>query len=356
MWREQRMGAGRRPWQRSGLNSANMPAWREGEHDRGMMETLGQSTVSETAMAMACAEADRRLSARLAGVVLLAGSIRDSSLSLGIGRSLLDLPLATGQSILGRWCEAASLLAETLGIDVLPVRVMLSSRCRRPVVPGGASRLRIMVDLDPGELRGTGGLLQELAQSYAEDELLLVATGTQVLCGALTSLATSLATHGDIALLSNSAGESAGLMLASCGALASIQGLGYVDLKEQALPELARRLDVKVVKAPVTANSVRTLAGYLSAVRSTACKEPARERLQEPYFEDWFKTFEVREDGASVDEEAMIHDAVVLSGSRVGANAVVVRSVVCPGASVAPGAIVCDQVVTGVSSRHGGPR
>lgn len=311
------------------------------------MGTPSHLSVSEPVAPASQAVHERdRLGSRLAGVVLLAGSIRDSELSRGVGRSLLDLPLAASQSLLGRWCDAASHLAEQLGIDQLHVRVMLSPKSRPPVMPRNVNRIRLTIETDPRQYRGTGGLLRDLADAYDGDERLLVSTGTQVLTGSLSDLAMALARAGDVALLTDTSGEAAELLLASCRALSSIRGSGFVDLKEQALPDLANRVDVRVVAAPVKSVSIRTLAGYVSAVRWAQRAESEKPQAHDPFAEDWFKTFGIVEDGGSVNGAAILHDSVVLSGGHVGVGAVVVRSVVCPGASVAPGSVVCDKVFT----------
>jgi NDP-sugar pyrophosphorylase family protein len=66
---------------------------------------------------------------------------------------------------------------------------------------------------------------------------------------------------------------------------------------------------------------------------------------EDPYREEWERSFAVIEPGADVADSATIHDSVVLAGASVGKDAVVVRSVVCPGAVVGAGTRCVGQVV-----------
>ena len=67
----------------------------------------------------ACA---RQLSAVDSHVVLLGGAIRPTRLSTAIGRSLLDLPLEDGRSMLWHWRDHAMELRRAIGLGMLPIR------------------------------------------------------------------------------------------------------------------------------------------------------------------------------------------------------------------------------------------
>src|SRR5439155_1217031 len=71
----------------------------------------------------------------------------------------------------------------------------------------------------------------------------------------------------DVALLVDPEGTPSGLQLIRCETLGHISTRGFVDFKEQALPLLSRRFDVRVVRRPIVAVSVRTLESYLGALR-----------------------------------------------------------------------------------------
>src|SRR5262249_27225840 len=137
---------------------------------------------------------------------------------------------------------------------------------------------------------------------------------------------------GDINLISHEDGTPVGLMLITCRALKGIKDRGFVDFKEQALPELAKRFDARVVSRPeATAKPVKGLSDYLTALWLSHRAEAGYGASADPFHEDWSETFGIVEPGAFADRSAMIHDSVVLSGARVGSGVTLVRSVVCPG-------------------------
>src|SRR5438309_1569651 len=77
----------------------------------------------------------------------------------------------------------------------------------------------------------------------------------------LASLVMRLAeSSADIALLAEPDGSPTGLMLVRCGTLRQISPIGFVDLNEQALPAIASKHVVRVVRNPVERYPVRNLA------------------------------------------------------------------------------------------------
>src|SRR5689334_11722744 len=66
-----------------------------------------------------------RADARLRALVLLAGSVRQSDLGRVIRRSLLDLPVEGGRTVLSMWQASAEALAADAGLDSLPIRVAI---------------------------------------------------------------------------------------------------------------------------------------------------------------------------------------------------------------------------------------
>ena len=127
-----------------------------------------------------------------------------------------------------------------------------------------------------------------------------------------------------------------------------VRPVGYVDLKEQALPEWLARWGVSVVEhRRAYAVRTRNITEYLGAVRLHATRGLDSASVDEdPYREEWERSFAVIEPGADVASSATIHDSVVLAGATVGRNAVVVRSVVCPGGTVRDGTTVADLIVS----------
>jgi hypothetical protein len=178
------------------------------------------------------------------------------------------------------------------------------------------------------EYRGTGGLIGNIAVDYADDDIILVGNAAQVLLDPLPALTMSLMkTRGVVSIIGHRDGEPSGLMLITCRALRLIPRVGFVDMKEQALPIIAKKYDVRVVQCRrPTGLAIRTLSDYIGALR--ALHQPTRAAATDPWAEDWKSTFAIVEPGATVAPSARIHDSVVLAGANVEANAVVVRSVV----------------------------
>jgi N-acetylglucosaminyldiphosphoundecaprenol N-acetyl-beta-D-mannosaminyltransferase len=286
---------------------------------------------------------------RLRAMILLGGNVRQSTLMAATGRSVLDLPMGNAGTILNHWLEHGAALAADLGLESLPVRVLVNRNSLSPeeIAPRHYGTCRVERDLS--EYRGTGGVLRDLAQEYADDDLILVANAAQVLLDPLVAIATALERkHGDVALVSHADGTPSGVMLVTCRTLRLIQPAGYVDMKEQALPAIAARHNVRVVhRRRPTALPVRSLAGYIQALAEHHRLADGRARYArvDPHGEDFAPVFSVVEAGAQVDSRAHVHDAVVLRGGIVEAGAVVVRSIVCAGGVVKRDRSVVDQLV-----------
>jgi len=268
----------------------------------------------------------------LRAVVLLAGSVRANQLRKATGRCALDMPVGSNRSVLDCWREQLVTMAEQLGIDNLPVRVMVDQASG--MTPGVTQHgpVQLSIEIDPGEFRGTGGLLSDIAREYRDDDLILVTHASQLLFEPLAELSGAMAeVDADVSMVCSANGTPSGLMLMRCGCLREINPVGFVDLNEQALPSIAREHDVRVVRYDQpTSRSLRTLSSYLETLREFHRRQAGGAKDQ-THPEEWEKTFGLIEAGARVHETAIIHDSVILSGARVEANAVLVRSVVCPG-------------------------
>ena len=283
----------------------------------------------------------------LRAVVLLAGAVRPGKMLKQSGRSVLDLPVGANRLVMDCWREQWLTLAETLGVDLLSVRVLTSKgSCLAPKTER-FGRVEITIEQEQQSVRGTAGLLSDVARDYDDSDQLLVSHAGQLLFEPLTRLARGLgAARADVAIGVEQQGVPSGMMLLRCGAMRGICPVGFVDFNEQALPELAKDHRVRVTRfESATSLSVRTLAGYIGALRAYHRRAAGRADTGGPFTEGWRPTFGIAEPGSSVASSAVLHDAVALRGSRVEAGAVVVRSVVCAGAVVPSGAHVVDQVV-----------
>ena len=295
---------------------------------------------------------------RLKAIILLGGHVRPTPLSTSIGRSLLDLPLDEEGSVLNHWLAHASELAKVAGLEKLPVRVMVDRNSPEPISASVKYFGTFRVERDQSEYRGTGGVLRDLAENYADDDLILVANAAQILLDPLVSLAASLdQRRGDVAIISHRDGTPSGMMLVRCKTLRLIPKTGFIDMKEQAMPTIAQQYAIEVVhRRRPTGLPIRSVTDYITAMRFYHMRRAGKTTLTDPLAEDWQPAFGIVEEGARVDSTARVHDSVVLRGGIVEAGAVLVRSVVCPSGLVRPDQTVVDDFVRPVNSpRASGP-
>lgn len=286
--------------------------------------------------------------------VLLAGGTGAVSLARAAERSVLELPVEPGRSLMSLWRESfEGAFSHRTPDHPAEVRILGG-----PLISFDDLRssglLTIEHDHDPAELRGTGGLLHDLAAEYSDDTYLMVAGASTLLLNPLADLLEELRqTKADVALFVQQDGSSPNIMLVRVSCLRCIPRVGFVDFKEQALPRIAAGNSVAVIRRnrPVAAVA-RTPAEYIRALRQYHELQRAKSLLGDyrygvlrPFAETWQAVFSIVEDNAEVEAGANIADSVVLRGARVGRGADVVRSVVCPGAVVPPFATVVDEVV-----------
>jgi N-acetylglucosaminyldiphosphoundecaprenol N-acetyl-beta-D-mannosaminyltransferase len=293
---------------------------------------------------------------RLRALVLLGGAVRPSPLAQMSGRSVLDLPLDDTGTVLTHWIDSASELAKSVGLERLPVRVMVNQNSPEPT-SGQTHYGAFRVERDASEFRGTGGVLHDLAKEYADDDLILMANAAQILLDPLPTIVAAMARKaGDLAVISHEDGTPSGVMLITCKTLRAIADTGYVDMKEQALPQIALSHEVRVVRRRrPTGLPIRTLEDYVQALRLHHRRRQGKPFIADPLAEDWSPAFALIEPGATVDPTARVHDSVVLSGGVVEAGAVLVRSIVCAGEVVRRDKTVVDQFVSAedVKGRRG---
>jgi hypothetical protein len=223
---------------------------------------------------------------------------------------------------------------------------MLDSTAPAPTVPKPVDGVTVSVERDPKSYRGTGGLLRDLAEAYDDDAYLLVANAAQILLQPLPELAwTMAATGGDICAVSHLNGTPSGLLLVRCRCLRSIPEIGFIDLKEQALPLISKNFRASVVYREIPSGlPVRSLSNYIRAL-SCYHKSLNGRNFTDPFGEDWETSFSIVEPGAEVESGARVHDSVVLRGGRVEKDAFVAKSIVCPRGVVIRRQTVVDELV-----------
>jgi hypothetical protein len=286
--------------------------------------------------------------ARLSGIILLAGSVRPSPLTQATGRSPLSLPLANDHTLLDVWRRQALVLAGRAKLERLAVRIIVDRSSAAPALTSEDIDAGLNVEVDPVELRGTAGVLKDVTAAYDDDAFVLTASAAQLMTESLVDLATDLAARqSDLAVAVQADGSPSSVMLIRCGCLKHISSVGFIDLKEQAIPQIAARHSASVAwRTGRTEHQVRTLSDYVSAVRLHQRQVAGATTGDDPFAERWESSAAVVEGGATVDPSATLHDSIVLTGGRVERNATLVRSVVCAGGVVRRGQVVVDRFVT----------
>jgi hypothetical protein len=287
--------------------------------------------------------------ANIRAVILLAGGVQQRPLVAASGRSVLSLPLGDCRSLLDAWRVHTLVLARRARRDCLPVRLVIDRSTPGPALQPEDFEAGMSVELDPLELRGTGGVLRDLCADYAADDYVVLVTAAQLMLEPLTDLVIELArTGGYVALVAHDDGTPSSLMLVRCGCLERIPKVGFIDMKEQGIPLIAQQHRVTVVRRQRAIGlPIRSLQEYVTAMRwSLAGHRTDAAVPTSPFAEVWRSAGALTEAGASVHPSAKLHDSVVLAGGCVQANAILVRSLVCPGATVARGRTVVDRIVT----------
>ena len=323
------------------------------------MPAKGRSTTLVGEEKLSAADRQARVLSRLRAMILLGGNLRPSELLLTTGRAVVDLPVEPSVSLLDLWSRQLEELAERYSLDSVSLRVALDRRTPAPRRPRADSRVRTLIERDAKEFRGTGGLVRDMTLEYGQDDYVLVANAGQVLTRPLSELARNLAeTRADVAIAACAAGSPSGLSLVRCGALEAIPEIGFVDLKEQGLTRITEDHEVRVVEHQRPHSvAIRDWSDYMNALRAyhrgldVAGADSDDSSLEESgaestFEEDGFATFTLIEDGAEVDERAHLHDAVVLRGASVSADATVIRSVVTDRSSVGQGKLILDRIIS----------
>lgn len=293
--------------------------------------------------------AEEKVIERVQAVILLGGSLLRSPLSTATGRSLLDLPVASGCSVFDCWRDELKSFASCYSIDPLTVRLIIDRRAFEPTSSLWEGGVKLRVEHDPHEYRGTAGILRDVSIHYDDDDYIVVASAAQILLEPVDKLVCELASKAnEISFIAHNDGTPCGLMLIRCGCLREIPAVGYIDLKEQALPEMAKHYRVHVVRrVRASGLPIQTLEDYIEALRAYRRLVVGSGDYRAK--DDCFSLFEIVEDGAVVDPESRLHDSVVLRGGSVEGDSVLFRSIVGPHGVVRRKTVV-GRIISGMES------
>ena len=285
-------------------------------------------------------------------VILLAGRVGQNPFADGIGRSVLDMPVARGRRVLDVWAERCAALAEQSGGAGLVVRIAVDQDGAAPdvAIPPSGGGVQFQVVRDVAEYRGTAGVVKDLTRDLKDSDLVLVASANQVQREPFGRFLPDLIAAGEgVSMVPHGASELAGAFLLRRSRLRGVPDVGFVDLKEQAIPDAVGSGPLRVSRRPRGSSlPVRTLDEYVAALRAMHAPggfEDAGAGPEDPFAESWQPRFSIVEEGADVASDAVLQDSVVLAGGRVESGAVVARAVVCPGGVVRRGQTVAETVV-----------
>lgn len=288
----------------------------------------------------------------VARCVMLAGGLRPSPLMAEAGRSVLGLHLTHHDRVLDAWVRGLqSLAADTRPLDLL---VAWNSHCPRPDLRGDHGRVDVRLVQELDEFRGPGGTARDLCTDCDGEETVLVLEAARSFDGDLAALAAEHRRRdADATIVCERDGTPAGVYLIRARALMLAPARGFMDLKEQLLPRILRQgMDVQVTRlGRARSLPLGTRLQFLDAARAAAASNEAHRGEEDSIY--WRRRpapWRVVCEGATVDEQAVVLDSIVMPGATVAPGAIVARSILCPGARAEPGENIIDRIVAGPAS------
>jgi UDP-N-acetylglucosamine transferase subunit ALG13 len=283
----------------------------------------------------------------LSCIVLLDGAVTRRTFSRSIGRSTLELPISDGRTVMDHWLDVVDQLRRLLGQPELCCKVVVGHNAKPPQLRSRDTAAGVVVERDPSDFRGTGGLLHDIAKTHEPDEAFLVVSAGQILHPTFfDAFNTATAAACDAAVLIAEDESPTSCVIATRRALDAIPPLGFIDLKEQGLALMGKSHRVRVISThkPI-ASSIRTPSEYLAALRLLHGGVTSLD-------EEGTSSFSIVEAGAAVAESASLHDAVILAGGRVDSRAFVASSIVCTSGTVPTGGEAISKIVTIDGAQH----
>lgn len=281
--------------------------------------------------------------------VILAGRIRPTPMRAALDVHVLCLPVGLRGSLLDAWLDALERVGGVRDVAVVVnsaedvETVMATAGTHHRQAAQGPS-LRVLSE--PAAWRGAAGILRDVTDQLAPEDLVIVCEGKLLPAASLSPLLEAF--HGRGPQVSGVVGvcgadEPAGVYLFTKRAIDRIPDIGYFDLKEQLLPAL-RKDGHRIVTARLgdAVWRLRDLDSYLATVRQSMTGSGAAARMIRASERASISGsaildgFCVIEPGAVIEDGAVVHDSVVLWGATIGGGAVVSRSVIGPLAVVEP--------------------
>jgi len=273
-------------------------------------------------------------------VVVLAGGLSPSPLARTAGRSVLDLWVASGESVLARW---VSLLEGSGMLRRGAARVIHSREVPTPMPERG-----VEVRTERDGYRGPAGAVADATEDLGTDELVVVIEANRYhACPLDEGLGRGEVVGADLVICCNADHSPAGVYLIRRSVLERVPAAGYMDLKEQLIAR-AVEADHRVAHVEyrrVCSVPIRTRRELLWAARLAQEIGGARPAADPGRVLTGHRWTSVVASDAEVAPGATVVESIVMPGAFVGEGALVARSVVCPGGMVRAGETALDKVV-----------
>jgi hypothetical protein len=284
-------------------------------------------------------------------VLLLAGGLSRSPLSMAMGFPVPGMPLGPDRTVLGTWLD---LLADLRKTRSLGVHFICSNEPDLDWFRAEQRRLAANFEavsclLDPRPHRGVAGVLADVVASLKVDGEILVLELTALPPPSLSPLLEAAvgdpATRPMLTVGSSEDERPAGVYLFASGALRSVPRLGYHDLKEQLIPHLLSN-GHRIVGVSLGETAVRLVdrRNYLRGVRIWGSRGfgGAANGAVDAH---GVSGHSIVCEGAVVEDGGVVLDSVVMPGARIASTAVVARSVIGPMMVIPDGAVIVDAIL-----------
>lgn len=275
-------------------------------------------------------------------VLILAGGLNPTPLQQLMGFPVAGLPLGRDRTLLANWL---AVIDESLGSARRSAHLLCGTpsdeqwfvaELRRPTT----SVIGVEVRRDGRPHRGVCGILADTAAECALSEWLLVIELNSLPPKSLKPLLKETAEGVSMVVGSSADERPAGAFLLRRDLLGDVPRIGYLDLKEQFLPQLVAR-GHRIAAAELAATSVRMTdrRNYLRGVRIWQTEHAGSESASN------IAGHSVVASGVELSPDAFVLDSVILPGASIGPRCVVARSVVGPLIRLPEGSVLVDAVM-----------
>ena len=276
-------------------------------------------------------------------VLFLAGGPIQPPLQRGMGFPVAGLPLDSSRTLLAAWLDAVDLCVGERQSSTLLLcsssadSEWFSAELRRAGRGSGSVEVR----LDARPHRGVCGLIADTAAASPLAEWLLLVELNTLPPLSLSPLLQAVATDQVAMVVGVSRDDRpSGVYLLKANLLKDVPRVGYVDLKEQFLPQLVSR-GCRIESAVLAETSVR-LTDRRNYLRGIRIWQSERETVKAgPSVSGNSLLCE----GVVAPEGSFVLDSAILPGAMIGRGAVIARSVVGPLMHVPDGAVLVDAVL-----------